>query len=225
MSPDNPLDDESVQPDDLADLAALLDDPVMWDQPDPGIEDLLLAAIADEPGLGATQSSTTVTDLGSWSTKRESRIRSSRLVRSTVPFVAGIAAALLAVFFIAGSDKLGDSGEVEGQHLALAGTALAPDASAEAIVSEQALGVVIELDVSDLAPAPKGTYYQAWVRQDAAVGVSAGTFHMRGGNGVVFLWAGVTTKDYPLVTVTLQTEGEGPESSGKVVLKGLLEDS
>ena len=59
---------------------------------------------------------------------------------------------------------------------------------------------------------------------DADVGVSAGTFHMRGGDGSIELWSGVSPDDYPLVTVTIQQEADGAESSGRVVLRGLLTD-
>jgi hypothetical protein len=107
--------------------------------------------------------------------------------------------------------------------LALVGTDLAPGASAEALIDPGPLGVRITLDVSGLAPSPPGTYYQAWVRKSPEIGISAGTFHLRGGDGEIELWAGVSTEDYPLITVTLQQEGDGTESSGKVVLKGRLD--
>jgi hypothetical protein len=63
--------------------------------------------------------------------------------------------------------------------------------------------------------------YEAWLRKDADVGVSAGTFHLRGGDGELELWAGVSIEDYPLVTVTLQDEAD-PVSSGQVVLRALV---
>ncbi len=39
--------------------------------------------------------------------------------------------------------------------------------------------------------------------------------------GEIELWAGVTTEDYPLFTVTIQDEAD-PVSSGRVVLRGTV---
>lgn len=111
----------------------------------------------------------------------------------------------------------GDEGEI--REVAIAGTDLAPDASATAAVEELPSGIAIELDVRDLPPSPPGTYYQGWVRGPNGV-VTIGTFHMRGGDDVVELWAGVDLDDYPTLTVTIQQEGAGAESSGRVVLTG-----
>ena len=63
----------------------------------------------------------------------------------------------------------------------VAGTELAPEASAVATVEETGSGVAIELDVSGLPPAEPGTYYQAWVKGPDGL-VTVGTFHMRGGD-------------------------------------------
>jgi hypothetical protein len=107
--------------------------------------------------------------------------------------------------------------------VALAATDLAPEATATAAISAPGAGTRIVLDVAGLEPAPPGQYYEAWLRKDAEVGVSAGTFHLRSGDCEIELWAGVSTSDYPLLTVTLQDEAQ-TESSGKVVLKVLLDD-
>ncbi len=50
--------------------------------------------------------------------------------------------------------------------------------------------------------------------------VPIGTFHAREGDGPIELWSGVDVADYPTMTVTIQQEGAGPESSGIVVLRG-----
>ena len=72
-----------------------------------------------------------------------------------------------------------------------------------------------------LPPAPPGTYYQAWVKGDGGL-VTIGTFHMQGGDDTVELWSGVPLDEYPTITVTLQDEGGGQESSGRVVLTGVI---
>jgi Anti-sigma-K factor rskA len=108
-----------------------------------------------------------------------------------------------------------------GTEFAIAGTPLVPDASANATVEDQSAGVSIKLDVRGLPPAKPGTYYQAWVSgSDGAVTI--GTFHMRGGDGWIYLWSGVETDRYPTLNVTLENEGIDPASSGLVVLTGRI---
>ncbi len=134
------------------------------------------------------------------------------------PALAAVAAALVLLggfALFAGSDD-----GVDGVELALAGTDLAPDASAQVVVTDTPQGTRIDLDLTGLPPAPAGSYHEAWLRQSPEIGVSAGTSHLQGGDGSVELWAGVTLDDSPLVTVTLQEEGAGAESSGRVVLTG-----
>ncbi len=131
----------------------------------------------------------------------------------------GAAAALVLVVGLLGMTRLG--GSDADLELALAGTELAPRASAVAEITDTPEGTRIVIRVTDLPPAAPGTYYQAWLRKDAEVGVSAGTFHLRSGDGPIELWAGVSTDDYPLLTITLQQEAQ-TESSGQVVLKALI---
>lgn len=233
----------------LSELDLLLANPVTWDEPDASIEDFLVAAIAEETQRSQTADPRDGSQHSEQEREQErsgqnhldalpsepgelplktstaenvvSIFSRSRIVAATVPFVAGIAAALLLVVGIGTLSE--NKPKLEQVELALAGTELAPQAQAQALIHEGTLGVRIRLDVSGLAPSPEGTYYEAWVRKSPEVGVSAGTFHLRGGDGAIDLWAGVSTEDYPLITVTLQQEGDGPASSGKVVLKGRLE--
>jgi hypothetical protein len=48
--------------------------------------------------------------------------------------------------------------------------------------------------------------------------------NLREGSRQVVLWSGVELTDYPKLTVTLQSEGAGPASSGRVVLTGDIPD-
>jgi len=99
-----------------------------------------------------------------------------------------------------------------GVEVILAAAGPQPNAAASARVDETPNGTWIRLDVTALAPAPDGTYYEAWLTgPDGAV--SAGTFHMRGEPGPVVLWAGVSPADFPDLVVSLQHE---------VVLEGTL---
>jgi hypothetical protein len=201
-----------------ASLDALLSDPLVWEEPPPGLEDLVVAAIAAEAEeRGPAPGPLRTPGAPAWGGRAWVR-----------PFLVGAAAAsAAAILLVVVVGGLGSSDEDRsgGTEVALAGTDLAPDAAAVATVADTPLGTVVDLDVSDLAAAPEGTYYQAWLRQDGDDGelVSAGTFHMRGGDGEIALWAGVSAEQYPVLTVTLQEEGEGPASSGEVVLRGRVD--
>jgi hypothetical protein len=184
----------------------LLADDAVWAEPSPtGGEDLLAAIQAESGGTAPAESPAP-------RPRVPSRGRSRRLV--LVAAAAGIVAVAGVVGILVRS---ADDGA--GQDFAVAGTELAPDASGVATVEETGSGVAIELDVSGLPPAEPGTYYQAWVKGPDGL-VTVGTFHMRGGDDHVDLWSGVPLDRYPTLTVTLQEEGEGQESSGRVVLTG-----
>ena len=108
-----------------------------------------------------------------------------------------------------------------GESFALAETDEIPGASGSATVESTGSGLSISLTVEGLPPAEPGTFYQAWMRNDTD-SVPIGTFHAREGDGPIELWSGVDVAEYPTMTVTLQQEGAGPESSGVVVLRGQI---
>jgi hypothetical protein len=184
----------------------LADESVWADPPDGGADDLL-AAIRAEPH--------TLASLPTRPSGRPAHHRPrSRRGLVMVSAAAGVAV-LAGVVGVALTS--GDGGG--GEEFDVAGTELAPGASAVATVEETGSGVAIELDVSGLPPAEPGTYYQAWVKGPEGL-VTTGTFHMRAGDDTVELWSGVDLDEYPTFTVTLQQEGAGQESSGQVVLTG-----
>jgi hypothetical protein len=157
---------------------------------------------------------------------RPERVRAGR--RRLVVVAAGLAAGLLVVAGIAGALLTGDDGPggdevAAGERFTLTATERAPGAEATATVRDLPAGVAIRLDVSGLAPAPEDAYYQGWVHGPDGT-VTVGTFHMRGGDGWVELWSGVELVRYPELTVTLEREGDGPGSSGDVVLTGPVVD-
>lgn len=207
-------DDAATPAPDPVELDALLAEPALWVDPSTGTEDAVITAILQEAEPEPHRSAEVVAPA-------PTPLRVAR--RPVAAWVAAAAAALLAVVVLLSPSPDGDSDPPPPDAVAtLVGTELASDARAAVEVVALANGVRIMLEVQDLPPAPPGTYYQAWVRRSSEEGVSAGTFHMRGGDGPVVLWAGVSTEDYPLLTVTLQQESEGPESSGQVVLRGEL---
>ncbi len=182
-------------------LGALLSGESIWAEPDPAVEDRVLAAIEAETGPVDTLSS----------------IRPGIGDRKHLRIIGIAAGVFLALGLGIGLLFAGDDTSVQ---VALAGTDLAPGASAVADLTETPQGLLVEMDVVGLPPAEPGTYYQAWVRNSDEQAVTIGTFHMRGGDARVELWGGVTSEQYPIITVTLQQEGDGAESSGRVVLNG-----
>jgi len=232
---DDPSDLDPPTQAELDALARILGDDVVWDEPDPSVEDRVIAAIVGEAAEARRSAPTPLpapavdltddrpapggpADEGMTGTVIDARHRFRRggLVLGAAAAVVVVVAIGWAVLRTSDPDTGGS-----GQQVALAPTDLAPaDASAQADITALPGGTQIVLDVSGLPPAPEGSYYEAWLRKSPEVGVSAGTFHLRGGDTQIVLWSGVSTDDYPLVTVTIQEEGAGAESSGKVVLRG-----
>jgi hypothetical protein len=205
-----------IERDDQLDaLVGLLAHAELWEDPPPGVEDAVVAEIraaAATSAHGGSQRS-----LQGRPPNRDGRwTRRGRLAA-----VVATAAAVLALGILAGVLLVDGGADDGGVVVALAGTELAPDASATADIESTPLGVKILLDVRDLPGAPPGTYYEAWLRTPTD-GVSAGTFHLRGGGGRIELWCGVDAPAYSTITVTLQEEGGGAASSGRVVLRGEL---
>jgi len=208
--------------DDLGDLeatTAVLDalgpslrDRAVWSEPPASLGDSIVAAIAAERVTSPAPPATADLDV------QRGRRRPAR-------WLGAVAAAALVLAIGAGVVLTREGDEQPGEQLAITGTDLAPDASATAVVDDTGAGVAIRLDLRGLEPAPEGQYYQGWLRNAEGELVSIGTFHMRDGDATITLWAGVEVKDYPTLTVTLQTEDEGTGSSGQVVLRGSLTDA
>jgi len=194
-------------------VAAALADPAVWAEPPAWLGESIAAAI------GAQREADGVAGEPVAAPPQVARRRSGRVLRG---WWLAAAAAVIAIVATVVVVLLPDRDGSDGVAVAIGGTELAPGARAEAVVNELAAGVAIRLDIEGLAPAPTGSFYQGWVRSEAGELVSVGTFHLRAGDGAVTLWSGVEVADYPTLTVTLQREGEGTESSGDVVLRGSL---
>ena len=177
-----------------------------WDTPDPAGEAQLMDAIS-RPHRPARP------------VRSVRSVRSVQSVRSARRIaLAGLAVAAAAVLVFAGYQWGDRQPAPRGTEFSLAATGLQPGAAAVGQIDPTPNGTWIWLDVRELAPAPSGEYYEAWLSDGDAV-VSAGTFHMRGQPAPVVLWAGVSPADYPELLVTLQAEGE-PALSARVVLRG-----
>jgi hypothetical protein len=175
----------------------------VWDEPRPGLEDDIVAAIRAEPvALDAVRS------------RRERRRLPSWLVAAAAVAVIAVGAV---VVVRAGDDNEELAGETT--EAGLAGTDLAPDAAATAFFTPTPAGLKILLDADGLAGAQPGEMYEAWI-SDGEVRVSAGTFHLRGGHKPIELWAGTDDPRFHVMTVTIEPIDGIAESSGQVVLKG-----
>lgn len=196
--------------DTAARIRGLLSDESTWLEPAAGGAHALMAAIraASQPGEAPSAPSTPA------ATTRGPRRYLALALAAVLLLLAGIAGGLLL-----GDGDGGGPDREPIEEFAMTGTDLTPDASADASVIEWRSGLAIRLDISGLPPAEPGTFYEGWVRGPDGR-VSIGTFHMHGGDGPVELWSGVDLHRYPTFTVTIQDEGAGPESSGRVVLSG-----
>ena len=175
-------------------LRDLLADPDGWAEPPAGLLGQVLAGIDSGRSRGLAA--------------RPPRPHMRRTVRAGAAALLAAAAVVIGIVVTRGPVTT---------DVALAGTRLAPAASATARLHATPSGLAIELDVSGLPPSPPGYYYQAWMKGPRGL-VTIGTFHMRGGPGTVELWSAVTLADYPVITVTREPEDGNPASSGQVVL-------
>jgi Anti-sigma-K factor rskA len=135
-----------------------------------------------------------------------------RLVVAAAAGAAALAVALALTVFRSG-------GFGPRYHVALAPTALAPGAAGEATLTRTRSGWRVELDARGLPRLAGGRFYEAWLRNSAGVLVPIGTFN--DGRDVT-LWAGVSPKDFPTLTVTREQADGRQASSGEKVLVGTL---
>lgn len=175
----------------------------VWDEPRPGLEDDIVTAIRAEPvALDAVRS------------RRQQRKFPAWLVGAAAVAVVATAAVVIAR---SGDDDVQTAGDTS--EASLAGTDLAPDATADAFFTPTPAGLKILLDAEGLAGGPPGKMYEAWI-SDGEIRVSAGTFHLRDGHDPIELWAGTDDPRFHLMTVTIEPIDGVAESSGQVVLKG-----
>ncbi len=175
-------------------LRDLLADPDGWAEPPAGLLGQILAGVDSERSRGLAAA--------------PPRPRMRRTVRAGAAALLAAAAVVIGIVVTRGPATT---------DVVLAGTRLAPAASATAKLHATPSGLAIELDVSGLPPSPPGYYYQAWMKGPRGL-VTIGTFHLRGGPGAVELWSAVSLTDYPAITVTREPEDGNPASSGQVVL-------
>jgi hypothetical protein len=193
-----------VPPEDRAELdelRAMLADPALWAEPPEELEDRVVAAIAAERVVAPRH------------------ITSAPSARRSLKWsVIGAAAAVLIAVGIAVT-FIGRG--AQGEHFSLA---LAPPSgvtSGEGNVDflRTDSGWRVTLHAPDLPRLDNGSFYEAWMKNDAGTLVPIGTFNE--GKDVV-LWSGVSPHDFTTLTVTQEQADGNQASSGKRVLVGTL---
>jgi hypothetical protein len=200
---------ESLTPQERAELdevRALLESPAAWVQPDPGLEERVVAAIADEAAAVATPKAA-----------KPSRFR-WRLRRPVLALGGGLATAAAAIA-VAVVLALGSSSPAALQFaMVVSGTPLAPHAHGNATLTKTPSGWRIELSATGLPHLANGRYYQAWLKNSAGILVPVGTFNDA---QKVTLWSGAPVTQFRAFSVTVQQANGNPVSSGRRVLVGI----
>jgi hypothetical protein len=173
-------------------LADLLADESTWAEPRAGLEDSVVEAVLD-------------------GTRRWAAPRRRRFLLSAV------AAAAAAAIVVGGVVEAGreTSADFEAQ---LDATVLAPGAHATADITRTNAGFRIVLDARGLPTLDAGNYYQAWLKDERGTLVPIGTFSSS--DGRVTLWSGVSPKNFPALSVTIESTDNHQTSSGHRVLTG-----
>jgi hypothetical protein len=191
----------------LDELDALLKEPATWMEPDQGLEDRVVAAVADEARVRpATRR-----------TRRASMRGPLRLRLRPAYALAGFAAAVAAVAIAVSLSST--STTTEQLAMVVSGTNLAPGAHGSATLTKMPSGWRIELSATGLPHLANGRYYAAWLKNAAGILVPVGTFNDA---REVTLWAGVPATQFRSLTVTQQEANGNPASSGRRVLVGTV---
>ena len=196
----------ALEPQEAAELSLLADvlgDSSTWAEPRAGVEDAVVRAVADAESTTTTSRTPPA--------RSEARRRRRRVLASALAAAAVIATVVATVLVTRG----GTSPDYEAQ---LRGTVSAPGAQASADITRNDAGFRITLDANGLPALRSGEYYQAWLKNAAGALVPIGTFSSS--DGRVTLWSGLSPKDFPTLTVTIEATDNDQTSSGRQVLAG-----
>ena len=192
---------EPRQAEELPLLADVLADSSTWAEPNAGLEDKVVRAI-DE----AEPAAPPPTPIAPSAPTRRRRVLASAVAAAAVTAIV-VASVVLT--------RGGTSADYEAK---LRATGSAPGAQATADITRTDAGFRITLDADGLPALGAGEYYQAWLRNAAGTLVPIGSFSSSDGRAT--LWSGVSPKDFPTITVTIETTDNNQGSSGRRVLTG-----
>lgn len=196
----------------------------MTDELDPGLASLLgRADVWDEPPTALEDAVVAAISAEAGEPAGDSAAPGRRSLPSWWLAAAAVCALVVAgVALVAGRDT-GEPEQATGLVIELESTDLFPGASATADLAATPAGLRIVLDAQGLPPAGPDHFYEAWVT-DGTIRVSAGTFHLNGGSAPIELWAGVDDPAFRTLTVTLEPLDGIADSSGQVILRGNFEE-
>jgi hypothetical protein len=197
-------------------VRGLLADPAVWAEPEPTLEERVVAAIVGEQSAvdeAAQDQQRTATAAH----RADVVPLRSRRLRYTVLGAAAAAVVTIALVF---GLALRDDQAAE-YAATLTGTELAPGASGDVTMTRTTSGWEIHLQAEGLPRRDEGAYYEAWLKNEDGQLVAIGTFNE--GEDVT-LWSGVGPTTHPTITVTRQLANGDPASSGEVVLTGTAEE-
>jgi hypothetical protein len=203
----------------LDELRALLAQPATWVEPDAGLEDRIVAAVAAEAAAPRAADSGLAPHRAL--PRRPGGQRGARWLQRLRPAYAlgALAAAAAAVAIVVAIGSGGGSAPTLHFAMVVSGTPLAPQAQGSATLEKTPSGWRVQLKVGGLPHLQNGRYYQAWLRNAAGILVPIGTFN-DGRN--VTLWSGVPVTQFRTLTVTRQLANGDPASSGQRVLTGTI---
>jgi Anti-sigma-K factor rskA, C-terminal len=206
---------ESLRVDERAQLDELretLRAQATWVEPDPGLEDRVLDAIAGEAQAHERPAPPPAA--------RPDRSRPRwRMPRPAFAFgaLAAATAVVVAVIVIANGNSAPAAPRFA---MVITGTPLDPGAHGSATLTKTTSGWKIQMSASGL-PHLSGLrfFYQAWLKNPQGILVPVGTFNDA---KKVTLWSGVPVTKYRVLTVTEQPANGNPASSGQRVLVGRI---
>lgn len=146
----------------------------------------------------------------------------NRWFRLSGYLVAG-AALLLVGYFIGNSGGGESSPTVEpGPALALESYGEAPPSAEGQVRMVSSTGDQMQLDVTGLKPNPRGEFYELWLLGKDGELVALGSFKVGDeGQRTVELPLPVDPASFQYFDVSIQSDKEGPDHSGRSVLRGL----
>jgi hypothetical protein len=209
----------------LDELRTLLESPATWQEPDAGLEDLVVNAIATEarrapaPAPQTAQTPQTAQSPRKPQTPQKAPFWSRWRPRRPALAFGGLATAAAAIA-VALVIALGSGNGTQPLQFAMvvSGTQLAPQAHGDATLTKTESGWRIELSATGLPHLANGRYYQAWLKNPAGILVPVGTFNDAKN---VTLWSGAPVTTFRAFSVTEQLANGNPVSSGRRVLVGV----
>jgi hypothetical protein len=206
----------------LDEVRALLDAPAIWEQPDPALEERVVAAITEEAQARPVSARTRRPVFDRRSVLRRP-LQAVAGVAARIPrrprYAIAAAAATAAVAVVIAVAANNPAPRAQQFAMVVSGTDLAPAAHGSATLTKTTSGWRIELSATGLPRLSNGRYYEAWLKSSAGILVPVGTFNDA---RHVTLWSGVPPTGFATLTVTQQRADRNPASSGKRVLTGTI---